>query len=63
MLSYKVKDYPVCRQIAVCGYFPQDRLIHKIVIVIVFMTHLKETVPSEPEGLMNLEVQAYCLFL
>ena len=63
VLSYQVKDYPVCRQIAVCSNLPQDRLIHEIVIVVVFMTHLEETVASEPEGLMNLEVKAYCLFL
>ena len=63
MLADEVKKYPVGRQIAVCGYLPKDRLIHEIVIVIVFMTHLKETVPSEPEGLMNLEIKADCLFL
>ncbi len=28
-----------------------------------FMAHLKEAVTPEPEGLMNLEIKADCLFL
>ncbi len=63
MFPYKVKEYPVGREIAVGSYLAQDRLIHEIVIVIVFMTHLKETIPSEPEGLVNLEIKADSLFL
>jgi len=55
VLPDQVQEQVVGRQVTVGSDPAKDRFIHEVVIIIVFMTHLKEAVAPEPEGLMNLE--------
>jgi hypothetical protein len=59
----QVKKYPVCRQVTVGSYLPEDGLIHEVIIIIMLMSHLEKAITPESERLMNLEIEADGFFL
>jgi len=56
MLLDQVQHQFICGEVALLSDLVQDRFIGVIIIIVVIIPDIKETIPSEPEGLMDLEI-------
>jgi hypothetical protein len=53
----QVKHQSIGGQIAFLSHLLQDRFVGVIIVVVMIISDIKEAIPSEPEGLVDLEIE------